>query len=294
MATSLVETAQRAPPATVYTPPVKPAISLRAKAILALDRGLHDFHQFAGELRDELLVAWTTPTERDAITASIYASQPTYSEGGRMFRDGLFAWESAVLDSPHFPRAGRVLLGGAGGGREIAALIERGYDVSAFEPSDLYAQALASAQRSRRSTVVRASYSHLIDAVAGRPSPLETLVRTSKFDAVILGWGSFSHVIDPAERESLLRATHSLAPRAPVLLSYLPRAPSQPPRGWRRLLRSVLGRAPSSHDPGFSQYAGFWVGLDDDDITQLAALTGYRVAMRDSTQYPHAVLVPIE
>src|SRR4029079_4693901 len=40
------------------------------------------------------------------------------------------------------------------------------------------------------------------------------------FDAVVLGWGSFSHVMPRAARLALLRALRALAPKAPVLLSF--------------------------------------------------------------------------
>src|SRR5512146_3335463 len=60
--------------------------------------------------------------DRDAATAEVYEGTARYRPGGDIYGGGLFAWERALIASEHFPRTGRVLLGAAGGGRELAGL----------------------------------------------------------------------------------------------------------------------------------------------------------------------------
>jgi len=280
---------------------VSKAIPLRINALHLLDQMWQAIDQFENELHEELMIAWTTPAQRSAITAAIYASQKAYVEGGITFRKGLFPWEERLLASPLFPRGGHLLIGAVGGGREIAALVARGYQISGFEPSDLFDHAQEIARREGRVTVARGAYSDLIDAAAGRPSPLSGLVRGSAFDAVILGWGSLSHILDRREREALLEALRSVAPGAPVVLSYLPfhqvRRTGRIARG-RLGLRRTLTRSGAEHQDEealhFSPWAGFSVGFTEDDLRQLAAAGGYRVALLDVKEYPNAVLVPLE
>ena len=90
-------------------------------------------------IRDELLLAWIPPAERVALTAALYAGQSTYLPGGPRFEGGLFAWEERALEA--FPRSGRVLLGAAGAGRELGALVARGFEVVAFDPCQPFVDA---------------------------------------------------------------------------------------------------------------------------------------------------------
>src|SRR5262249_22445928 len=151
-----------------------------------------------------------------ALTAFVYADQRTYLPGGARFQGGLFGWERRALDAPVFPRSGRVLIGAAGAGRELCALVERGFSVVAFDPCAPFADAARKAAPRDGATVVQASYEDLVDAVEGRGGPLELLRAEPPFDAVVLGWGSFSHVMPASARLALLRALRVLAPRGPV------------------------------------------------------------------------------
>ncbi|MBW2212243.1 MAG: hypothetical protein JRG67_14615, partial [Deltaproteobacteria bacterium] len=45
------------------------------------------------------------------------------------------------------------------------------------------------------------------------------LASEATFDAVLLGWGSFGHVLQRADRLELLRACDHIAPHGPILLS---------------------------------------------------------------------------
>src|SRR4051812_42942522 len=90
-----------------------------ARALLLLDRAVHSTVRLAALARTELLLAGLSADEREAVNAAVFSAEDTYSPGGPTFAQGLFAWERAAVSGPPFPPAGRVLLGGAGGGREL-------------------------------------------------------------------------------------------------------------------------------------------------------------------------------
>ncbi len=195
----------------------------------------------AGEvLRDGILFAWVPPAARSQATTALYTTQATYLPGGPRFKAGLFDWERRALATPPFPRCGRVLLGGAGGGRELAGLCALNYAVVAFEPSPTLA---AGAQRIAveipGAQAYQASYDDLVRAVRYGEGSLAGAPLAGGFDAVVLGWGSFSHLTDPDERTALLHAVRDLAPTAPVLLSWW----NVEPRRRLYLGRGILHRA---------------------------------------------------
>jgi len=274
---------------------------LWVRALLAADH-LASRAQIAREaLRDELLLAFIRPEDRAALTTALYARQSTYLPGGQRFEGGLFAWEKRVLELPFFPRSGRILLGAAGAGRELVALVERGFEVVAFDPCAPFADAARSVIDPAKATVVHASYADLVDVAHGRPGPLAFLREEPGFDAVILGWGSLSHVTPSSERLELLRALATIAPRAPVLASFALDAEHPIPPASKGRMRDTLRRlftqlnAPglSEGSDYFSPHGGFFSNLHSGELTTLARGAGYEVALFNDAPYPHAVFVPL-
>src|SRR5262245_833316 len=115
-------------------------LPLLVQAFLLQDRLLSALLRGAAMVRDETLWAWTSPRLREEVNRLIYARRRTFAPGGSAFERGLFDWERAATGAPPFPASGRILLGGAGGGRELAELCRIGYDVVAFEPAPALAE----------------------------------------------------------------------------------------------------------------------------------------------------------
>ena len=256
------------------------------RALLALDRGAHALARLVSALRDELLFAWVPPSRRADVTAALYAAQPTYAPGGGTFRVGLFDWERALVETPPFPRAGRLLVGGAGGGREAVALRDRGYEVVAFEPVATLVRAGAPAVAERPGALlIRASYDDLVRAARGEASPLTPVLAGRRFDGVVLGWGSLAHVTEDEDRVALLRAVRAVAPAAPVILSFTDLLPPDPLGGRTAALRGRLRRlfaslgAPGRYRPGdrFTPWGGFSRDTDAAAIETLAQRAAYDV-----------------
>jgi len=256
-------------------------------------------HRAQEILRDELLFAYLPASARSAFTVDSYSPEHSYVSGGYVFEMGLFDWEKALLDGPLLPRSGRVLLGAAGGGRELKGLAERGYVVSAFEPApDLLAAARQVASSFPGSRVVHATYSDLCALARGESSKLAGF--ELDVDLVWLGWGSISHLTEPGEVLALLRAVRTLLPDKLVVLSYLPRgSEAEKGRGARKLreaLRSVFGRlggAPVPEGLDCHTLSGFAYLFTEEEFSALVQQAGYRALMRQRDPFPHAVLSPL-
>ena len=263
------------------------------RAVLTLDRSVGRAARVFHAAVAELMCIVVAPDERDTVTAWVYDTKEHFLPDGAIFDQGLFHWEQACLGSEPFPSTGRLLVGGVGGGREIVGLSKRGYHVVAFEPTALVEGAMRIGAACG-ADVVRASYHDLVLAARGRGGPLERVLG-HRFDGVVLGWGSLSHVTSAAERRDLFEALRTLAPAAPVLCSF-----STPPRRGPRSkvsrafdpLRQVLGREPD-WDLGFEPGIGFVHGFTRAEIELLAAAGGYAVVRYDERDYAHAVLEPL-
>lgn len=270
------------------------------RALLLADRVVHSSVRAAALLRSELLLAALDEAERAAVNARVFSAEDTYAPGGPMYERGLFAWEREVIAHQAFPRSGRVLLGGAGGGRELVALAAQGYAVDAFEPAPVLAHALAELTTSRPNTrALNGGYSELVRAARGEGGPLGCLC-DQRYDAVILGWASFSHLCSDDAREALFEALRALAPRAVVLVSYLGADDDGRLNGRVEALRGplraglarVFRRGACVEGEGFAPGAGFFRRTTPDAFEALVEGAGYSPLLHTQEPYPHALLAP--
>jgi hypothetical protein len=236
-------------------------------------------------LRSRLVLRYASDSVLDRYNELAYGSSDEYRPESRAFRAYLFPWEEEVLDR-FFPLPpARVLVGGAGGGREVFALTERGYEVVAFEPSVPLVEAMLEAAGDGSPVeVYRGSYEEL-DALrpADSDEPAVRLGTLGPFDAAIVGWGSFSHLRHHVERVATLRAFADVT-NGPIVVSFLRfrRDPAVPGRPRRR------------QGGAFSIYIGFYHEMDAQTLARIAseahlAVEHLSTDERD-TNWPHAVL----
>ena len=277
-----------APPVVCVTPMTIERIPSWLRALDALAAAAHRLSRVAGAVRDETVLAWTDPASRSDLTRLLFDRAPTYAPGGAMFRLGLLDWERDLL-SPPFPATGRLLVGGAGGGREAIALLARGYEVFAFDPAGALVQAGAPAVAASGGTLCRASYADVVGAAAAEPTPLDAAF-TRPIDGILLGWGSFSLIVSDEERIALLRALRALAPRAPVALSFdevvePESSESGVARVRRTLRRFYQGRGAPGYTGERMRYAP-WAGIIREstlaDVETVARAAGYHPAKHGS------------
>jgi SAM-dependent methyltransferase len=192
---------------------------------------------------DGLMLGLMTAQDLVAVDEHYYRSRHSrdglaYSYGDDAHNtSGLFDWEQAAI-ATHFPEGGRIVVTGAGAGREVLALLEAGYDAVGFDPNRELVEA---GQR--------------LLAERGHPDRLHVIARdqfpdaSGGWDGVVVGWGSYTHLSSRARRVDFLQAARRrLQPGAPLLLSGFLREPGDwyHERVFRMAnrLRRVLRRPP--------------------------------------------------
>lgn len=273
-------------------------LPLAIRAMLAVDRAVRQGQTLVSRVREETFLNWVPPRLRECVTFHIYEqySPQSTDKNGLNYPREIFTWEQELFTAAPFPTQGRILLGAAGSGRELAWLADRGYEILAFEPSGLVDEAAKIAAGRANIRVERASYRDLVGAIECNEGPLGQRDIREEFDAIILGWGSLSHVCEPADRARLLKALHRRWPQAPVFASFFMRRgdseDSVPLRLGLRRFFSVL-RAPGRPSSGLRYFheSGFAYAFTLDEITSLAADSGYSVLSLHKAPYPHAVFL---
>lgn len=222
-----------------------------------------------------------TVEEKSRLTVRIYDSHPAYFDVG----NSLHAWEEPWFGRRLPAAPAHVLVGACGTGREAVALAERGYRIAALEPAPEF---VAESQRrlGTRGAVTRMSYEELSALVLdGQRERYD--VAAGQYDAVILGSGSLTHVLDPHEQERLLRALSHLCPHGPILASFFCDPEESPPRpgaaaraGRRigRLLARLRRSAPAHSDRlSYRAHSGFAYTFTPREIEALAQTIGRRL-----------------
>jgi hypothetical protein len=233
----------------------------------------------------------SSPTERGTLALSIYGRQKTYGPAG------LSSWEESWYERDLPATPARVLVGGCGAGREMLALLQRGYDVSGFEPA-------ASLCHSARNNLPNHAkiWQLRYEDLAHTTTTCRELMADGPYAAVILGWGSFSHVLEQDMRERVVQVLARLCPAGPILLSVhlasrkaVVQRQSWLSRGARRAGRGV-GKLRNLPEPiGRADIllprAGFVHQFTEGELQELAGSIGRTVRWGDhQAAYCHVTL----
>jgi SAM-dependent methyltransferase len=244
--------------------------------------------------RSELVVRFASEEFFGRYNEAVYGSHGEYVSGSVNFRDELFPWETQAIRDYFPPPPARVLIGGAGGGREAFALARMGYEVVAFEPSKGLVRSMAdNISEGLRVDVYRSAYELLPILLDPRvDTPTASLKRMKPFDAAILGWGSFTHIRTPERRLQAL-ASFGEVTNGPILMSFLSRV------GHIQRLPQILSRVspiPMCYDRGdeFRLQMGYIHFFNRGELLELADRAELRVeCYYDGLVHSaHAILVP--
>ena len=274
----------------MITPPKAPTPGDRAHLLLKMILRVMSLEQrgmtVIKEVLSGVLIGVMSPRELTRITIAHFNRAGSYISEDHL-RRGLFTWEEAMV-SEHFPGHGTVGVPGAGGGRQVAALLKRGYKVVASDPAPQHVDEL---RRNFKDT----------PGFQGAASTLELLPGGSDahLDAIMCGWGMLSYVPSHSNRARLLRRlAASLRPDGVLLLSYWTASRRRGPLvALSQALSVTLGRfIPGSRprpgdcimfNPGTAYY-GHYFTLDE--IYRLAESAGLEMITHADTPYGYAVL----
>jgi hypothetical protein len=241
--------------------------------------------------RSELVAALASDRVLDRFNELAYGRSPSYDAADSRFRADLFSFEEQVI-TELFPKPpGRILIGGAGGGREVFALASRGYQVLAFEPSLPLAQSMRERLGGKPIEVYVGRYDSLprLRSLEGAWTDLDAL---EPFDAAIVGWGSFSHLRTDRVRVKTLEAFARVT-RGPILVSFIGIQKSNAHAGSRaaRLRRRLPRRRERALGDTFSIFIGFIHKTNEAEVEHLVDAAGLDVVQKSLDEnWPHVVL----
>lgn len=179
-----------------------------ALAYLSWDRWFRRLSLGVQGAADGLFLGIVGEPTLDRLDEQYYLQTPYYHTDTYNQR-GLFDWELAAIKR-HFPSTGRIVVIGAGAGREMIALASLGYEALGYEPHEAltaYGQDL----------LLRTGTPGLIlpmtrDQWPADPGPIA---------AVVIGWGVYHSIRTRATRITFLSAMRAaLDDGTPVLLSF--------------------------------------------------------------------------
>jgi hypothetical protein len=195
-------------------------------------------------------------------------------------RRGLTDWEDRAI-RVHFGGRKRILMIGAGGGREVLALSQAGFELDGYE--------------CHPTLVSRANRLLAAEGVAARVELLprdEAPAAGRSYDGLIVGWGTYMLIQGRAKRVAFLAALRQhVSPRAPLLLSFFARDPAS--KRFRLIaavgsaLHWILGRPRIEvGDSLFPNYVHFFT---EEEIASELRQAGFELVLYQTEEYGHAV-----
>jgi len=161
--------------------------------------------------------------------------------------------------------------------------------------------ALAERRLRGRAHVATFRFEDLIDAVLRSASGPARSIADARYDAVILGWESFSHVVDREMQADLLRALDRICPHGPILASFWQSSGPGPvdvgkaERMGRSIGRSLMRlrgfRAATTSQVVFTTHAGFAYLFTEEEPRLLAERVARMIASEDNDEFPHVTFL---
>jgi hypothetical protein len=138
-----------------------------------------------------------------------YSTNTTYVEN-EYNEKGLYDWEQYIVEK-HFADVKTIMLIAAGGGREVVGLSRMGFRVDAFECNPVLVEY---GNKLLKKNNIESKISHL----ARNTVPSHTRI----YDAVIIGWGAYSHIKGGPARIQFLKNLHPfMHPGSRLMISFI-------------------------------------------------------------------------
>lgn len=219
-----------------------------------------------------------------------------YYDNSRSFKDaaylskaynqrGLWEWEQKVIDQ-HFQSCQRLLVLGAGGGREVIALARLGYQVEGLECNP------------RLVEFANQLLQELGFNSSVKLSPRDQCLSSSYlYDGVIIGWGVYMLIQGREYRIKLLKHLRQIMPEgSPILLSFFVRD-----QGKQRYYQTITAIANTTRfllrrefiEPGDMLAPNFFHRFIEEEISNELDAAGLKLKLYCTDNYGHAVGITI-
>jgi hypothetical protein len=199
-------------------------------------------------------------------------------------RRGLWEWEEQAL-TEHFAECERLILIGAGGGREVLALLRLGYRVDGFESHPALVAAANGLLREE-------GYDPSVGLVQRDESPNTK----ATYDGIIVGWGAYMLVQSRSHRIALLKQLRARTRgQCPILLSFYWRSGTSSAYKISAFVANMIRRV-THQEPA---NVGDWLApnyvhfFTRDEIASELSEGGFRLVHYSTTGYGHAVGIAV-
>lgn len=254
--------------------------SFLAGTFLSIDSAVTQIAKANAAIHQGLWLGLLDRAALQQVTAAAYASSPTYADT-RHNLSGLEDWERRAVDR-YFGGCRSVLVGGAGGGREVVALSRRGIRADAFDPSP---NLMRSCVELLKVEGIRA------EAVVSPPDQVPQSFGV--YDGLIVGWVAYTHIVGRDARIEFLRQfRRHVRSGGPILLSFWFREGEERQLRWIRGIARSLRRLRRSRDPvemGDVLVRFFAHRFTEDEIRRELEAAGFRVEYFATDHCAHAV-----
>jgi hypothetical protein len=208
-------------------------------------------------VREELMFRLLDENGWLELSRRLYGRSSKYMGGSAHNESGLFEFEQRAIERFFPSPPASILVAACGGGRELFGLVERGYRIaSAYDPVASFIEALRCDPRVLDAKDRLCVGTHqALDSIA----PVSDQHPGGRIDAVIVGWGSYTHLLRAARRVRFLRSLRSRCPQGPVLLSFFVASGTtegERPHRLRSNLRRLLGTDDSMFEAGDGVHGG--------------------------------------
>jgi 2-polyprenyl-3-methyl-5-hydroxy-6-metoxy-1,4-benzoquinol methylase len=237
---------------------------------------------YTAALRDELILGRARPQDWAWLTARAYNRNPGYHEP--TYNTTLYDWERAAFSDFFPPPPARILVGACGAGREMFALARLGYQVAGFDPAErLVERCRTHVPEAHLLQCWVQSYEQFALAPPSR-------LAGTRFDAGVIGFGSFAHLACSEDRRRVLDMFRQLCRGGPLLMSWVARGPSVPQMRVRRALQRLRLSAARAGD-FYTANEGLMHHYDFEEICRIVHDANYRIVRyNDEQKFPYAVI----
>ncbi|WP_075591050.1 class I SAM-dependent methyltransferase [Labilibacter marinus] len=223
---------------------------------------------------------WLSVLSEDELNKSIisfYKRNKQYTQDEQTTK-GLFNWEKNIANNIPIKNA-RIVVLGAGGGRECLALNRLGYKLSGYESDK---KMVEYAQKYFANLEIDIAFNHI---------PINTIPH-SKCDIFWFGWGMYTHIFSQERRVQMLCDVKKQIPQnGYIIISYWKENREFTRRKIIENMTKKINRRPVEAGEGFRN--GFWTKrFTPDQIKEEAALVQLKVVHISEVEYGHAILAP--